>query len=129
MNGNSSTNSLLKQSLHYILRLARYVKTYYCLWQAVGDDLIFEVKVTDPKNYQRDVGQEEHKVKTWVLNDGGRQENSLRTVRSISQVLYTNTGWSVCTCLGQAYILKRVAHTLGQVQIQVTGVETYYCLW
>ena len=27
---------------------------------------------------------------------GGRQENSLRTVRSDSQVLYTNTGWSVC---------------------------------
>ena len=27
---------------------------------------------------------------------GGRQENSLRTVRSNSQVLYTNTGWSVC---------------------------------
>ena len=26
---------------------------------------------------------------------GGRQENSLRTVRSNSQVLYTNTGWSV----------------------------------
>ena len=26
---------------------------------------------------------------------GGRQENSLRTVCSISQVLYTNTGWSV----------------------------------
>ena len=25
----------------------------------------------------------------------GRQENSLRTVRSNSQVLYTNTGWSV----------------------------------
>ena len=25
----------------------------------------------------------------------GRQENSLRTVRSDSQVLYTNTGWSV----------------------------------
>ena len=25
---------------------------------------------------------------------GGRQENSLRSVRSISQVLYTNTGWS-----------------------------------
>jgi len=51
----------------------------------------------------------------------GRQENSLRTVRSISQVLYTNTGWSVRTCLGQAYILKRAAHTLGQVQIQVMG--------
>jgi len=56
----------------------------------------------------------------------GRQENSLRTVRSISQVLYTNTGWSVCTCLGQAYILKWVAHTLGQVQIQVMG-ERPYC--
>ena len=26
----------------------------------------------------------------------GRQENSLRTVCSNSQVLYTNTGWSVC---------------------------------
>ena len=26
---------------------------------------------------------------------GGRQENSLRTVCSILQVLYTNTGWSV----------------------------------
>jgi len=57
---------------------------------------------------------------------GGRQENSLRTVRSISQVLYTNTGWSVRTCLGQAYILKRAAYTLGQVQIQVTG-ECLYC--
>jgi len=102
------------------------VETYYCLWQAVGNDLVFEVKVTDPKNNQEDVGQEERKVKAWVLNGGGRQENSLRTVRSISQVLYTNTGWSVHTCLGQAYILKRVAHTLGQVQIQVTG-ERLYC--
>ena len=26
---------------------------------------------------------------------GGRQENSLRTVHSISKVLYTNIGWSV----------------------------------
>jgi len=56
----------------------------------------------------------------------GRQENSLRTVRSISQVLYTNTGWSVHTCLGQAYILKQAAHTLGLVQIQVAG-ERPYC--
>jgi len=32
----------------------------------------------------------------------------------------------VRTCLGQAYILKRVAHTLGQVQIQVMG-ERLYC--
>jgi len=102
------------------------VKTYYCLWQAVGNDLIFEVKVTDPKNYQRDIGQEKHEVKTWVFNSGGRQENSLRTVRSILQVLYTNTGWSVCTCLGQAYILKQVAYTLGQVQIQIAG-EQLYC--
>ena len=31
----------------------------------------------------------------WVSSVGGRQENSLRTVRSDSQVLYTNTGWSV----------------------------------
>jgi len=54
-----------------------------------------------------------------------RQENSLRTVHSISQVLYTNTGWSVHTCLGQAYILKQAAHTLGQVQIQVTGEHPY----
>jgi len=54
---------------------------------------------------------------------GGRQKNSLRTVCSISQVLYTNTGWSVHICLGQAYILKRAAHTLGQVQIQVTGEQ------
>jgi len=27
------------------------VKTYYCLWQAVGNDLILEVEVTDPKDY------------------------------------------------------------------------------
>jgi len=97
------------------------VETYYCLWQTVGDNLVFEVEVTNPKDYQGDVGQEKRKVKTWVLNDGGRQENSLRTVRSILQVLYTNTGWSVYTCLGQVYILKQAAHTLGQVQIQVAG--------
>jgi len=55
----------------------------------------------------------------------GRQENSLRTVCSILQVLYTNTGWSVHTCLGQAYILKWAAHTLGQVQIQVVSEQPY----
>jgi len=32
----------------------------------------------------------------------------------------------VHTCLGQAYILKWAAHTLGQVQIQVIG-EQLYC--
>ena len=63
------------------------------------------MEVIDPKDEQRDMGKEERDVKAEVLNDGGRQENSLRTVRSISQVLYTNTGWSVRTCLGQAYIL------------------------
>ena len=29
------------------------------------------------------------------MDDGGRQENSLGTVRYNSEVLYTNTGWSV----------------------------------
>jgi len=32
-----------------------YVETYYCLRQAVGDDLIFEVEVIDPKDEQGDV--------------------------------------------------------------------------
>jgi len=31
------------------------------------------------------------------LQCGGRQENSLRTVCTNSQVLYANTGWSCCT--------------------------------
>ena len=87
----------------------------------MGDDLVFEVEVIDPKDEQRDMGKEERDVKAEVLNDGGRQENSLGTVRSISQVLYTNTGWSVHTCLGQAYILKRAVHTLGPASIQETG--------
>jgi len=75
------------------------------------------VEVTEPKDNLGDSKKGDNKVKLWGLNGGGRQENSLRTVHSISQVLYTNTGWSVCTCLGQAYILKQAAHTLGQVQI------------
>ena len=37
----------------------------------------------------------EGEVRIERLNDGGRQENSLRTVPLNSQVLYTNTGWSV----------------------------------
>ena len=32
-----------------------HVETYYCLRQAVGDDLIFEVEVIDPENEQGDV--------------------------------------------------------------------------
>jgi len=87
---------------------------------------MFEVEVIDPKDDQRDMAKEDRDVKAEVLNDRGRQENSLRTVCSISYILYTNTGWSVHTCLGQAYILKQAAHTLGQVQIQVAG-ERLYC--
>jgi len=34
----------------------------------------------------------------------GRQENSLGTVHYNSEVLYTNTGWSVCSPLGPAFI-------------------------
>jgi len=75
------------------------------------------MEVTEPKDNLGDSKKGDNKVKLWGLNGGGRQENSLRTVHSISQVLYTNTGWSVCTYLGQGYILKQVAHTLGQVQI------------
>ena len=56
------------------------------------------MEVIDPKDKQGDVEKEDNNVKAEGLNGGGRQENSLRTVRSISQVLYTNTGWSVHTC-------------------------------
>jgi len=31
------------------------VETYYCLWQAVGNDLVFEVEVIDPEDEQGDV--------------------------------------------------------------------------
>jgi len=40
------------------------VKTYYCLRQTVGDDLIFEVEVIDPKDEQEDVQEEDGKIKT-----------------------------------------------------------------
>src|SRR6266581_3275136 len=43
-----------------------------------------------------------------MVTSGGRQENSLRTVRYISRVLYTNTGWSVHSPLGPALRQKRV---------------------
>jgi len=75
------------------------------------------VKVTDPKDYLRDGKSKDHEVKLKMLNCKGRQENSLGTVHTISQVLYTNTGWSVHTCLGQAYMVIWVAHTLGPAQI------------
>jgi len=35
------------------------VKTYYCLWQAVGNNLMFEVEVIDPKDNQRDMAKED----------------------------------------------------------------------
>jgi len=35
------------------------VETYYCLWQAVGNDLMFEVEVIDPKDNQRDMAKED----------------------------------------------------------------------
>ena len=66
-----------------------------------------ELEVTDPKEHKGDVEQEEgqsektdsnnggHRRGLGIQDCGGRQENSLRTVHSISQVLYTNTGWSV----------------------------------
>jgi len=47
------------------------IKTYYCLRQAVGNDLIFEVEVIDPKDEQRYIQEEDSKVKGWVLNDWG----------------------------------------------------------
>ena len=40
------------------------VKTYYCLRQAVGDNLVFEVEVIDPEDKQRDVKEEDGKIKT-----------------------------------------------------------------
>ena len=66
------------------------------------------MEVIEPEDNMRSIKAKDRdkKVSLWGLNSGGRQENSLGTVHSISQVLYTNTGWSVHTCLGQAYILK-----------------------
>ena len=82
---------------------------------SVGDSLLLiavrvndglELEMTDPQEYKGDVEQEDgesekrngdggHKSGLGIQSCGGRQENSLRTVRSNSQVLYTNTGWSV----------------------------------
>ena len=39
--------------------LASVVKTYYYLWQAVGNDLMFEVEVINPKDDQRDMTEED----------------------------------------------------------------------
>src|SRR5579863_8529997 len=57
-----------------------------------------------------------------AVEDGGRQENSLGTVRSISQVLYTNTRESCDTLKGRHKYESRVAEGLcvheGQLEIQ-----------
>jgi len=37
----------------------------------VGNDLVFEVEVINPKDNQRDIYKEDGKVKGWVLNDWG----------------------------------------------------------
>ena len=57
--------------------------------------------MTDPKTEEREceAGEGEDKGELELRfqggDDGGRQENSLGTVRYNSEVLYTNTGWSV----------------------------------
>ena len=69
----------------------------------MGDDEGFEVKVIEIKAQVGDRESKEAKGKNACGKEelgeiqcgGGRQENSLRTVRSNSQVLYTNIGWSV----------------------------------
>ena len=76
------------------------VGTHYCLWTAAGHDLVLEVEVIDVEVNEQNVEEQDMKGEesewgTKGLNDGGRQENSLRTVPLNSQVLYTNTGWSV----------------------------------
>jgi len=47
------------------------VETYYCLWQAVGDDLVFEVEVIDPKDKQGNIQEEDGEVEAKVLNNWG----------------------------------------------------------
>jgi len=42
-----------------VYRLTPPVETYYCLWRAVGNDLVFEVEVIDPKDNQRDMTKED----------------------------------------------------------------------
>jgi len=39
--------------------IAVSVETYYCLGRAVGNDLVFEVEVIDPKDDQRDMAKED----------------------------------------------------------------------
>jgi len=52
------SSSSTRRMVNYV-QFKTTVETYYCLGQAVGDDLMFEVEVIDPKDNQRDVEQEE----------------------------------------------------------------------
>src|SRR6266705_4075627 len=63
------------------------------------------------------------KVEGSMVEVGGRQENSLRTVRYISEVLYTNTGWSVRSPLGPALQSRRVQ----SIHIWYKGNESAVC--
>jgi len=58
-----------------------------------------------------------------MVTSGGRQENSLRTVRYNSEVLYTNTGWSVHSPLGLALHKQRVQ----SIHIWYKGNESAVC--
>src|SRR6266705_5913575 len=58
-----------------------------------------------------------------MVTGGGRQENSLRTVRYNSEVLYTNTGWSVHSPLGLA-LYKRWVQS---IHIWYKGDESAVC--
>jgi len=57
------------------------------------------------------------------MTGGGRQENSLGTVRYNSEVLYTNTGWSVRSPLGLALHEQRVQ----SIHIWYKGNESAVC--
>jgi len=47
------------------------IGTHYCLWQVVGNNSVFEVKVTDPKNKLRDGKGKDNDVKLELLNCKG----------------------------------------------------------
>src|SRR5712691_2387494 len=63
------------------------------------------------------------RVEGSMVTGRGRQENSLRTVRYNSEVLYTNTGWSVCSPLGPALHKRRVQ----SIHIWYKGNESAVC--
>src|SRR6266705_7152189 len=63
------------------------------------------------------------RVEGSMMTEGGRQENSLGTVRYNSEVLYTNTGWSVRSPLGLAVQSRRVQ----SIHIWYKGNESAVC--